>query len=68
MPQYDRGGTVLKTGKIGRVNILRQQLLLPGERLRASVKGGVRLTTLREPESVGIHARVDAFVQPVRWL
>ena len=68
MPTYDRGGQVLKTGKIGRVNVLRQQMLLPGERLRSSVHGGVRLTTLREPESVRIHARVDAFVQPVRWL
>ena len=68
MPMYDRGGKVLKTGKIGRVNILRQQMLLPGERLRASVNGGVRLTTLREPESVSIHARVDGFVQPLRWL
>ena len=65
MPMYDRGGKVLKTGKIGRVNILRQQMLLPGERLRASVNGGVRLTTLREPESVSIHARVDGFVSAV---
>ena len=34
MPRYDRGGFVLKTGKIGRMNVLRQQILLPGEVLK----------------------------------
>lgn len=67
MPRYDRGGTVLKTGQVGYVNVLRQQLLLPGERLRSSVRGDVELTALRERESARIHARIDAFVQPVRW-
>ena len=65
---FDRGGQALKTGKIGRVNCVRQQLLLPGERLNSSVSGSVRLTPLRERESIRIHARIDAFVQPVRWL
>lgn len=68
MPMYDRGGMVLKTGKIGRVNVLRQQLLLPGESIRPRVNGTVEMTGLRERESVRVHARMDAFVQPVRWL
>ena len=66
--RYDRGGHCLKTGKIGRANIVRQQLLLPGEILRPSVRGEVKLTALRERESIRIHARIDAFVQPLRWL
>ena len=66
--KYDRGGTVIKTGKIGRVNILRQQILLPGETVKPALNGPVRLTALRERESLKIHARLEAFVQPIRWL
>ena len=69
MPRYDRGGLVLKTGKIGRMNILRQQMLLPGERLNCRIPNGeIRLTALRERESTRIHARLDAFATPIRWL
>ena len=64
----DRGGRVEKTGKVGRLNILRQQIILPGEVLMPSVEGEVRMTPMRERESVPIDARVEAFVSPLRWL
>ena len=65
---YNRGGIVLKSGKIGRVNVLRQQMLLPGERISPSVRGEVRMAPLRERETAHMHARIDAFVTPIRWL
>lgn len=68
MPNYERGGKVIKTGKIGRVNCLRQQLLLPGEVIRSRVRGTIRLTPLRERETSAINARIDCFIQPLRWL
>lgn len=68
MPRYDRGGRSFKTGKIGRVNCLRQQLLLPGERLDSTLEGEVKVTALREEASLYMHARLDAFLTPVRWL
>lgn len=66
--RHDRGGTVMKTGKVGRVNVIRQQILLPGEIMKPRIRGTVRLTPLRERESIRIHARLDAFMTPVRWL
>lgn len=68
MPKYDRGGNVWKTGKIGRVTCLRQQMIAPGEVLDSKVTGQVRLTAMRERESARCHARLDAFLTPVRWL
>ena len=66
--RYQRGGQVFKTGKLGRVNIVRQQMLLPGEILQSKVTGSVRLTPLRERETIALNARMDCFVQPLRWL
>lgn len=68
MPRYDRGGLVLRTGLLGYVSTLRQQVLLPGETMRPRVRGRVRLSPLRERETVPINARLDAFIQPLRWL
>ena len=68
MPMYNRGGGCLDTGKIGRVKILRQQLMLPGEIVKSRVTGDVRLTPLRERDTLRIHARIDAFLTPYRWL
>ena len=68
MPTYDRGGNVWKTGKIGRVTPLRQQLIAPGEVFRSRIQGQVRLTAMRERESARCHVRMDAFLTPVRWL
>lgn len=64
----NRGGTTLKTGKIGRVNCLRQQMLAPGEVMNSTIKGQVRLESLRERDSLRIHAHLATFVTPVRWL
>ena len=63
-----RGGLTLKTGKIGRVNCLRQQILMPGERMNMRMSGNVRLETLRERDVFRINAHMATFMQPVRWL
>ena len=64
----DRGGTTVKTGKIGHVNCIRQQLLMPGERMNISINGSVRLETLRERDVMRINAHLGVFMQPLRWL
>lgn len=63
-----RGGVVLKTGKIGRVNVLRQQLVAPGEMINAKISGKVMLEALRERETLRINAHLATFLTPVRWL
>lgn len=64
----ERGGHTLKTGKIGRVNCLRQQLLMPGERMNMSLNGKVRLEALRERDVMRINAHLATFMTPLRWL
>lgn len=64
----NRGGQILKTGKIGRVNCIRQQLLMPGESIDISMRGTVRLESLRERDSLRINAHLGIFMTPVRWL
>ena len=64
---YDRGGVVMATGRIGVLRVLRQQLLHPGEVLHSKVRGNVSLATTREKQPARIHARLDAFLTPVRW-
>ena len=68
MSRAKRGGLTLKSGKIGRVNCLRQQIMMPGERMNASVSGTVKLETLRERESMRINAHLATFMTPLRWL
>jgi len=63
-----RGGIVLKTGKIGRVNVLRQQLLMPGETINTKLNGSIKLEATRERESLRINANLATFITPVRWL
>ena len=65
---YPRGGMTLKTGKIGRVNCLRQQILKPGERMNIDMQGQVKLETLRERDSLRINAHLGVFMTPIRWL
>lgn len=65
--KMNRGGKSLKVGDIGRFNVLRQHLLLPGERMNTSLKGNVRLSGLRQQTSVYLHAQIDAFAAPLRW-
>lgn len=67
MSRAQRGGQTLKTGKVGRCNILRQQFMMPGETINARLKGQVRLETLRQRESLNINAHLGVFIQPVRW-
>jgi len=64
----DRGGQTLKTGKIGRVNCVRQQILLPGETANVSMNGSVKLESLRERDSLRINAHLGIFMTPIRWL
>ena len=63
-----RGGVVLKTGKIGRTNVLRQQLMMPGETITSQINGRVMLEGLRERESLRINAHLGVFMTPVRWV
>jgi len=63
-----RGGMTLKTGKIGRVNCIRQQILMPGETANISIKGDVKLESLRERDSLRINAHLGVFMTPLRWL
>ena len=68
MTQVSRGGLTLKTGKIGRVNCLRQQMMMPGERMNINMSGKVRLETLRERDVFRINAHLATFMTPLRWL
>lgn len=68
MTSVKRGGPTFKGGKIGRVNCIRQQIMMPGERMNVSINGQVRLESLRERESFRIHAHLAAFMTPIRWL
>lgn len=68
MISANRGGLTLKTGKIGRVNCLRQQVLLPGETVDIRLNGKVRLESLRERDSLRINAHLAVFATPLRWL
>ena len=63
-----RGGHTLKTGKIGYANILRQQVLMPGERMNIRMKGTVRLESLRERDALRINAHLASFMTPWRWV
>lgn len=63
-----RGGMCLKTGTIGHVNCLRQQLLMPGEMINTKIVGKVLLEALRERETFRIHAHLATFLTPLRWL
>jgi len=63
-----RGGLTLKSGKIGRVNCIRQQILLPGETANISLSGNVKLESLRERDSLRINAHLGIFLTPMRWL
>jgi hypothetical protein len=63
-----RGGVVIKTGKIGRVNVLRQQIIAPGERIDTRITGRCMLEDLRERETLRINAHIATFITPIRWL
>lgn len=66
--RVQRGGETLKTGKIGRANCIRQQILMPGEKMTQRVKGQVRLESLRERDALRINAHMATFMTPIRWL
>lgn len=68
MTTANRGGQVLKTGKIGRVNCLRQQLMMPGETINTRIGGKIKLEALRERDSLRINAHLATFLTPLRWL
>ena len=68
MSRASRGGLTLKSGKIGRVNCLRQQMTMPGERININLSGKVRLETLRERDVFRINAHLGIFWTPLRWL
>ena len=68
MSYASRGGLTLKSGKIGRVNCLRQQLMMPGERINTRISGTVKLEALRERESMRINAHLSTFMTPLRWV
>jgi len=65
--KYNRGGKTLGVGKIGRMKVLRQLILYPGEKLSLKLKGNCRIAGLRQQTSVYTHVKVDAFAAPLRW-
>lgn len=67
MSTSNRGGLTKKTGKIGRCNVLRQQIMMPGETMDLSVRGSVKLESLRERDPMRINAHLATFAQPLRW-
>ncbi len=68
MSKVKRGGLTLKTGRIGTVNCLRQQMMMPGERMNISINGSCRLESLRERDVMRINAHLGVFMTPLRWL
>ena len=68
MSKASRGGHTLKTGKIGYVNCLRQQMLMPGERMNMGIQGSCRLESLRERDVMRINAHLAVFMTPLRWV
>lgn len=68
MTTVNRGGLTKKTGKIGRCNVLRQQILMPGESMNMSMRGMVKLESLRERDPMRIHAHLATFMTPLRWV
>ena len=68
MSRASRGGLTLKTGKMGKCNVLRQQIMMPGERMNLSIKGMCRLEALRERDVMRINAHMATFMTPLRWV
>ena len=68
MSRAKRGGNCLKPGKIGRVNCIRQQIMMPGEVMDISLDGHVRMESLRERDVMRINAHLAVFMTPLRWL
>lgn len=68
MSRASRGGLTLKSGKIGRLNCLRQQILMPGERMDIGIQGKIRLESLRERDVMRINALHFTTMTPLRWL
>lgn len=66
--EYNRGGKSLKVGKIGKLSILRQMVLYPGDTLKTGLKGTFRLGPLRQQTSAYLDVRLEAFATPIRWL
>lgn len=58
----------MKGGNVGDVEICRQELLMPGETVKSTTKGPVRLEGLRQREGLRINAHYACFATPVRWL
>lgn len=67
MSLYNRGGTSMIVGRIGKLQCVRQVVLLPGERLSMKVKGHFKLAALKQQiTGVKLDARIDAFASPIR--
>ena len=65
---WELGGDINTTGKIGYMNVLRQEYMLPGTSCSPSINGFARLSPMREQKTSKIHAHLEAFITPVRWL
>jgi hypothetical protein len=64
----NRGGQILRTGQIGTMECIRQQMMLPGETLKVSLQGSVKMEMLRERDALRINAHLAVFLTPIRWL
>jgi len=63
----NRGGRIMDTGTIGKLLVLRNDMLLPGERIKGKLDGKVIIEALRERDTVKINAHIATFLVPVRW-
>jgi hypothetical protein len=68
MSTENRGGQTLKAGLVGRCNVLRQQVLMPGETVNISINGKVQMESLRERDNLRLNAHLGVFMTPMRWL
>ena len=65
---WELGGEIKTTGRIGYMNVIRQEWMLPGTFCNPTINGFARLSPMREQRTSKIHAHLEAFITPVRWL
>lgn len=67
MEFYPRDGDHIGGFKVGRWRCLKQDVLLPGDKIRPAMRGFVRLSALREQLLMPLNAKLFITVAPMRW-
>lgn len=68
MPRYNRSGKNLMALKIGRRRCMRQEYLVPGERIKPFLDGHVQITPLREQLALPVNLQLMITFVPMRYL